>query len=65
VDLDKDDALALTRGGFALAYVVGDLRGAATLIDRALHINPNLATAWHFSGWVRAFLGEPEVRPRS
>src|SRR5262249_48640223 len=61
VDLGKDDALTLTRAGTALAYVVGDLRGAVTLIDRALQINPNLATAWHFSGWVRAFLGEPEV----
>jgi TolB-like protein/class 3 adenylate cyclase len=61
VDLGRDDALALTRGGAALAYVVGDLRGGATLVERALQINPNLATAWHFAGWVRAFLGEPEA----
>ena len=24
-------------------------------------LNPNLATAWLLSGWIRAFLGEPEV----
>ena len=24
-------------------------------------LNPNLAEAWTFSGWVRVWLGEPEV----
>jgi tetratricopeptide (TPR) repeat protein len=24
-------------------------------------LNPNLATAWLLSGWIRGFLGEPEV----
>jgi len=31
------------------------------LIDRALMLNPNLATAWLFSGWARVWLGEPEL----
>jgi tetratricopeptide (TPR) repeat protein len=48
-------------GGYALAFVAHDLDGGAALIDRALSMNPNLAWAWHSSGWVRDFLGEPEV----
>ena len=60
-ELGWDDAVALAWGGFALAYVVHDVEAGATLIDRALQLNPNLAEAWHFSGWVRIYLGEPEV----
>jgi tetratricopeptide (TPR) repeat protein len=59
--LGWDDAVALAWGGFALAYVVHDVEAGAALIDRALQLNPNLAEAWHFSGWVRIYLGEPEV----
>jgi TolB-like protein/class 3 adenylate cyclase len=60
-ELGQDDAVALCRGGFALGYAVGDRLGGAALINRALVLNPNLATAWLLSGWIRAFLGEPEV----
>jgi tetratricopeptide (TPR) repeat protein len=60
-ELGQDDAVALCRGGFSLGHVAGDRQGGAALIDRALVLNPNLATAWLLSGWIRAFLGEPEV----
>ena len=56
-----DDALALARGGHALATGVGDLDGAAAMIDRARGLNPNLAVAWYASGWLRNLLGEPET----
>lgn len=56
-----DDADASARAGFALAYVVHDVDAGAALIDRALVLNPNLAEPWHFSGWVRVYLGEPEA----
>jgi TolB-like protein len=56
-----DDAVALSRCSHALAFVVGDLDTAATFVDRALALNPNLAGAWYASGWVRVWLGEPEV----
>ena len=39
----------------------GDLDDGDALIDRALVLNPNLAAAWIFSGWVKAWFGEPEV----
>jgi adenylate cyclase len=60
-ELGWDDAVALAWGGFALAYVVHDVEVGAALIDRALLLNPNLAEAWHFSGWVRIYLGEPDA----
>jgi TolB-like protein/DNA-binding response OmpR family regulator len=61
VALGRDDAFALSSGGQALAYVVGDLEGGLACIDRALALNPNLAAAWYHGAWVRIFLGEPEV----
>jgi tetratricopeptide (TPR) repeat protein len=45
----------------ALCYVVGDLDDAATFVDRALFLNPNLAGAWYARGWVRVHRGEPEI----
>ena len=60
-EVGKDDAVALRLGGFGLAYVVGDLARGAAMIDQALVLNPNLAVAWSWSGWVRTFHGEPEV----
>jgi TolB-like protein/class 3 adenylate cyclase/Tfp pilus assembly protein PilF len=60
-ELGPDDAFALCTAGVALGYVVGDLDDGAALIDRAIVLNPNLAWAWLFSGWVKTLLGEPEV----
>jgi tetratricopeptide (TPR) repeat protein len=61
VDLGQDDAVALAFGGYTLARVVGDLEAGATSIDRALTLNPNLAAAWHYSGSIRIWLGEPDL----
>jgi TolB-like protein len=57
----KDDAVALSFGGLARGVIVRDLEGGAALIDRALVLNPNLAAAWHASGWVRGFLRDTDV----
>ncbi|HEU0218529.1 MAG TPA: CadC-family transcriptional regulator, partial [Stellaceae bacterium] len=38
-----------------------DLEDGDTLIDRALALNPNLTLALTVSGWVKAWLGDPEV----
>ncbi len=58
VDLGRDEALALSLGGLVLAYVVGDLDDGAAFVDRALSLNPNLATAWGFSGWMKICFGQ-------
>ena len=60
-DLGQNDAVALCFGGFALARVCGDLYGGAAYIERAIALNPNLASAWNFSGFVKALLGQHEV----
>ncbi len=54
------DAVALSAAGIALSYVVGELDEGDALIDQALALNPNLAWAWLFSGWVKVWRGEPE-----
>ena len=61
VKLGPDDAVALGFSGFTLAHVAGELDDGAAFIDRALHLNPNLASALLASGWVKVWLGEPEL----
>jgi len=62
VELGRDDALALTMGGFALALAMGEVEDGTAFIDQALILNPNLAAGWLLSGWVNAWLGKPEVQ---
>ena len=60
-ELGRDVPVALCTAGLGLAYVVGDTEYGAALIDRSLELNPNLAWAWLFSGWVNIITGQPEV----
>ncbi len=60
VELGKDDAVALTRAGHALAHLAGDLDGGIALLDRALMLNPNLAAAWFLAGYLRVWRGDSE-----
>jgi TolB-like protein/class 3 adenylate cyclase/Tfp pilus assembly protein PilF len=60
VELGGDDAVALTRGGHALGHLAGDVDGGIALIDRALALNPNLASAWFLGGYLRVCNGEPD-----
>ena len=53
VQVGKDDAVALSRAGHTLALVVHELDVGALFIDRALSLNPNLASAWFSSGRLR------------
>ena len=61
VELGQDDAVALCTAWYALADMVNELEDGDELIDRALTLNPNLAMAWIFSGWVKISLGSPEL----
>ncbi|WP_325553407.1 winged helix-turn-helix domain-containing protein [Hypericibacter adhaerens] len=60
VERGGDDAVALTRSGHALSHLTGDLEGGIALIDRALALNPNLASAWFLGGFLRTWNGEPD-----
>jgi len=61
VQLGKGDAVALSRAGNVLAYVVHNVDAGRLFIDRALTLNPNLAFAWYTSGWLEVFAGRPEI----
>jgi TolB-like protein/Flp pilus assembly protein TadD len=60
VELGKDDAVALTRAGHALAHFAGDLDRSIALVDRALALDPNLAAAWFLGGFLRTERGDPD-----
>jgi TolB-like protein/Tfp pilus assembly protein PilF len=60
VDLGKNDAVALTRGGHALAHFTRDLDTGIDFLDKALVLNPNLAAAWFLGGFLRIWRGEPD-----
>jgi TolB-like protein/tetratricopeptide (TPR) repeat protein len=60
IELGKDDAVALARGGHGVANFVGDVDGGIALIDKALVLNPNLAAAWFLGGFVKIMQGEPD-----
>ena len=64
VELGKDDAVALTRGGHALAHLAGDVDGGIALLDRALVLNANLAAAWFLGGFLRVWSGHPDAAAR-
>ena len=59
--LGRDDAVALTRSGHALAHLTGDVDGGIALLDRARLLNPNLAPAWFLGGILRALRGETDA----
>lgn len=60
VELGRDDAVALTRSGHALAHLTRDLDAGIALLDRAVFLNPNLASAWFLGGFLRTWHGEYE-----
>lgn len=61
VELGKSDVIALSRGGYALGFLAGEFDAARVFLDRALLLNPNLASTWVLSGLLRNFLGEPDL----
>jgi TolB-like protein len=61
VELGRDDAVALARGGHAFAHFTGDLDAGIALHDRAVMLNPNLAAAWFLGGFLRIWLGESDA----
>jgi TolB-like protein/tetratricopeptide (TPR) repeat protein len=58
VELGKNDAVALTRGGHALGHFGGNLDSCISFIDRALMLNPNFTAAWYLGGFQRISRGD-------
>lgn len=61
LELDRGDAVALTRSGHALGYLGGDLSGGIALLDKALMLNPNLAAAWFLGAFLRLWHGQTDA----
>jgi TolB-like protein/class 3 adenylate cyclase/Tfp pilus assembly protein PilF len=61
VELGHDDAVALATAGYTLAQLVGDIDDGDAFIDKALELNPNLAWAWMYSGWVKSTMGDADL----
>jgi TolB-like protein/class 3 adenylate cyclase len=55
--IGRDDALALSWAGFALAYVCLDYDTGGAMVDQALAINPNLAAGWTNRGTLSIMRG--------
>ena len=52
IELDQDDPSVLAPAGKALAFVVGEVEEGAAVVSRAINLDPNLAIARHWRGWV-------------
>lgn len=57
LDTGRDDPDCLWMAAFTLMFLGGQQVAAATIVDRALLLNPNSAQAWATCGWIRAFSG--------
>ncbi|MDI1282752.1 MAG: adenylate/guanylate cyclase domain-containing protein [Reyranella sp.] len=59
VHIGRDDAATLGHTAWAIAVLLRDLSFAREQSQRALTLNPNLASAWFFSGWLHLWSGKP------
>jgi len=61
LDLGKDDPTVLAIAGNALAIFVGEVDEGAALLARAISLDPNLAVARIWNGWVQIYLGDGDA----
>jgi adenylate cyclase len=61
MELGRDDPATLSFAGFAIARVLGELEEGVAVCERALDLDPHLATAWRFAGIVKVYLGDPKT----
>jgi TolB-like protein/Tfp pilus assembly protein PilF len=60
IELDRDDAFVLSRSGWTLAIMAGELDEGADYLARATDADPNSAYAWSFRGMTNVLLGRHE-----
>jgi adenylate cyclase len=56
--LADEDAFSLARAGHVLAYLGHEYDLGASMVQRAVDFNPNLAAAWYSRGWVMLLCAE-------
>jgi TolB-like protein/tetratricopeptide (TPR) repeat protein len=59
--IGRDDPMAMCLGGYALAFIDQEFDDAAAFMDQGLAVNPNYASAWMLSAWLRVWRGEPDL----
>jgi TolB-like protein len=50
-----DDAVALASAGFTIANLLREIEPGRVLVEQALNLNPNLAAAWYYAGWIEVW----------
>ena len=56
LEIERNDAETMVQAAFALANFAHEVTFAATVINRAVALNPNAAIAWLLKGWLHANL---------
>ena len=61
LETGRDDADSLWRAAYTLFSFAGEIAMAEAILDRALALNPNGASAWGTRGWVHTMRNQPEA----
>jgi TolB-like protein len=59
LEAERDDAETVARAAFTLFYFAGETAMAMVGLDRALALNPNVATAWGARATIHALRNQP------
>jgi TolB-like protein/class 3 adenylate cyclase len=59
-----NDPNVLCNVAYILAYFGEEIGAAVALVDHGLKLNPSSARGWQWSGWLRAWAGEPDLAIR-
>ncbi|SDH43797.1 MULTISPECIES: adenylate/guanylate cyclase domain-containing protein [Bradyrhizobium] len=65
LSLDDSDPETLALAAAISAFMVGDCENEVEMAGRAVALNPNSFSAWHFRGWVYRNAGLPDEALRS
>jgi len=65
LSVDDGDPETLAFAAIISAFIVGDSETEIEWADRAVALNPNSFSAWHYRGWVCINAGLPEEAVRS
>ena len=61
LEVGENDPRVLSHAAFVLAYFGENAGAMIGLADRALSLNPSYALGWFFSGFLRIFVGQPDI----
>ncbi|MGV7214256.1 winged helix-turn-helix domain-containing protein [Bradyrhizobium sp. UFLA05-112] len=56
--LERQDALVLARSALVLTFNSNEVELADSLLDEAIHLDPNGMSGWMWGGWTKTILGD-------